>query len=87
MNEAIAGGHADMITLLVNEFGCDLKSNRRAMYKAVAGGHPELIPLLAGFGVDVNSGDSEECPALVVAARCKDYVGVKLLLDLGQILR
>ena len=83
---AIAIGHKDIVSLLLNE-GCPINvvngEGRSVLHVAAAGGQIHMIRMLADQGLDVNKGDDEGMTPLHDAAACGELESVRALLRLG----
>ena len=86
LHQAVAGGHKDIVSLLLNE-GCPINvvnsDGRSVLHIAVQYGQNHVINMLAERGLDVNIGDDEGLTPLHDAATCGQLKSVRTLLRLG----
>ena len=86
LHQAVAGGHKDIVSLLLNE-GCPINvvnsKGRSVLHWAAQYGEFHIMEMLTEQGLDVNIGDKEGWTPLHDAANCGELESVCTLLRLG----
>ena len=86
LHQAVAGGHKDIVSLLLNE-GCPItvvnSEGRSVLHFAAQGGEIHMVEMLAKQGLKVNIGDDEGLTPLHAAAACGQTKVLHTLLRLG----
>ena len=86
LHEAVAGGHKDIVSLLLNE-GCPINvvdgEGRSVFHYAAQYGQIQMIEMLAEQGLDVNKSDDEGLTPLHAAVACGQLESVRTLLRLN----
>ena len=82
LHQAVAGGHKEILSLLLNE-GCPINIVGSALHCAAQFGQTHMIEMLAERGLYVNIGDDKGWTPLHYAATCGQLESVRTLLRLG----